>query len=269
MKIKLFVSDIDGTLLQLPEGIPESTLQLIRMFKNRGNFFTLCTGRSIAGTRDVAKAVDLDVPAIVMTGSVIYDFSSERLICAHSLHESYSELITECAMKQPDIAVVVNTLYESYRIKSNLHLEKRGTLADREAPIASLNAVKNEAVYKILIVHQDHATLRQLERFIGKRFDGVFNVNFASRHFVEIVSADAGKDKALQELANILNVSLENTHYAGDGLTDLPAMLAAGTSSAPKNAPLEVKKAADWLFPAAEKHGLNEMLSRVLNSEHE
>lgn len=77
---------------------------------------------------------------------------------------------------------------------------------------------------------------------------------------MEIVPQGVSKLAGLRRLAQHIGVSLKETVVIGDGLDDLPAIEAAGLGVAMGNAPLEVKRAADWVTRSNEQLGVAYMV---------
>ena len=75
----LVVSDIDNTLLSVPEAIPACNREMIRLFNRLGGHFTVATGRTVASVRPFLQEIELSAPAILYGGGMLYDFSKDIL----------------------------------------------------------------------------------------------------------------------------------------------------------------------------------------------
>jgi len=87
---------------------------------------------------------------------------------------------------------------------------------------------------------------------------------FASRHFAEVVAPGAGKAAAMQTLSARYHVKPCNTFAAGDGMTDLPLLQAAGYAFAPVDAAEPVRAASDMQIPTCEEGGMAVAFDRAL-----
>ena len=63
------------------------------------------------------------------------------------------------------------------------------------------------------------------------------------------------KGNAIRKMAELLNISVENTIAAGDAANDITMLQAAGVGCAMKNAAQEVKLAADYITEADNNSG--------------
>lgn len=74
----LFVSDLDGTLLNnSAEVSPESAILLNKSIENGINF-TIATARTPATIVNILKDINIKLPIITMNGSAIYDIKNDK-----------------------------------------------------------------------------------------------------------------------------------------------------------------------------------------------
>ena len=76
----LVVSDIDNTLLNAVEGLPEVNRATVQLFSSMGGRFTVATGRTVESVRRYLGDVAISAPVIALGGAVIYDFAQEQYI---------------------------------------------------------------------------------------------------------------------------------------------------------------------------------------------
>ena len=79
MKKRIFLSDIDGTLLKGRGSIPEAVAEAARKFAETG-WLCLCTGRSLASAEGIAGLLGVNAPSILLTGAELYDFQKKRAV---------------------------------------------------------------------------------------------------------------------------------------------------------------------------------------------
>jgi len=76
------------------------------------------------------------------------------------------------------------------------------------------------------------------------------------------------KKEALNEILKEFNLKPENFAYIGDDLVDIPVLKSAGLSFCPKDAPEEVKQAADYVTRTEGGRGvLREVIELILKSQ--
>lgn len=93
----LYVSDMDGTLLQPDARLSERTVSMLNEAIASGKLFTVATARTPATVASLMQRVSMNIPAIVMTGAALWNpadgrYSRLRLMepeAARSLLEVY------------------------------------------------------------------------------------------------------------------------------------------------------------------------------------
>ena len=93
----LYVSDMDGTLLQPDARLSERTVSMLNEAIASGKLFTVATARTPATVAPLMQRVNMNIPAIVMTGAALWNpadgrYSRLRLMepeAARSLLDAY------------------------------------------------------------------------------------------------------------------------------------------------------------------------------------
>lgn len=91
MAVKMFVSDMDGTLLNSKREISTVNVGKIRQAVGDGLIFTVATGRMYRAALPYAQQLGIDVPLITHNGAVIKTVGGERL----SINYIEPELVTQ------------------------------------------------------------------------------------------------------------------------------------------------------------------------------
>ncbi len=69
----LYVSDLDGTLLNENQEINDETAEIINGLIEAGLHFTIATARSIVSAAPIIAKLNLTLPQIVNNGVFVYD----------------------------------------------------------------------------------------------------------------------------------------------------------------------------------------------------
>ena len=86
----LYISDLDGTLLDPSPKITEYTADTINALTAKGMNFTFATARSIYSAIPITSALDINVPCILMNGVSIYDIRNEKYVMNHFIEPADS-----------------------------------------------------------------------------------------------------------------------------------------------------------------------------------
>ena len=81
----LFVADLDGTLLGADARISQESAALLRPMLDEGLPLAVATARSPATVVELLRPLGLRTPAVLMTGTMIYDVAHTRCLSATPL----------------------------------------------------------------------------------------------------------------------------------------------------------------------------------------
>ncbi len=91
----LYISDLDGTLLNSSKELSPFTRETLNKFISMGGHFSVATARTAASTTKILADLDVKVPAVLMNGAVIYDLRSERYIKTESIPEDKARMVID------------------------------------------------------------------------------------------------------------------------------------------------------------------------------
>ena len=69
----LYISDLDGTLLNSKASLSDDTRETINRLVEQGMFFTYATARSAISSKNVTEGLNLKLPIIIYNGTFIMD----------------------------------------------------------------------------------------------------------------------------------------------------------------------------------------------------
>ncbi len=81
----LFVTDLDGTLLGADARISQESAALLHPMLDEGLQLAVATARSPATVVELLRPLGLRTPAVLMTGTMIYDVAHTRCLAATPL----------------------------------------------------------------------------------------------------------------------------------------------------------------------------------------
>lgn len=261
LRMYLFFSDIDGTLLRGDSGIPAGVKAAARRFADAGGILTLCTGRSWISTAWVAKEMDIRVPCVLFTGAVLYDFTKGEIVDGTPLGPSIMPRLERTLAEYPELSVMAYTADRIYLLRNTATLAAKGVREEIEPRISSLDEVRGD-IYKIVMSSPDVSRLRECgEKVYG---DPGLYFAFASRHFGEVVAAGADKGGAARRLAAKLGVPMTRTFAAGDAMTDYALFKACAFAFATADAPDDLMRACHAKIPLCEQGGMEHAFDRAV-----
>lgn len=76
----LYISDLDGTLLNSDAQVSAESAKLINAAIDKGIRFTFATARSVYSAAPITSAININVPCILMNGVSVYDLKTDTYI---------------------------------------------------------------------------------------------------------------------------------------------------------------------------------------------
>ena len=266
MAIKLFVSDIDGTLLVSGKNISAKNIEAVQKMVEAGITVTLGTGRMYHAALPVAQALGVNVPLITYNGALIKSVSGEVF---------YEKPLP------PEIVVEVTNFFE----KNNWHIQNYSedklyfAVYDEYAKYYENNQkVKGQTigweemkkktahVCKMLGISSGLEETEKISAAVKKEFGDKISITRSTPIFNEIVCPGISKASAIKILEQRLGIDNSEVMAIGDSNNDLPMLKAAGKSIAMGNATDEIKSFCDYTTGFCEDDGFAEAVYKyVLN----
>lgn len=236
--IRLFASDLDGTLLNIAHGVDRTILSSVREVCDCDRHFAIATGRCMRSSASFGFA-GLPVSVICANGSLVYD-ADGALIHHDLLDRAFLEELLSAFPKLPFAFIATDHTYVTASMAtfqaSNTPpnpfaaLAMRGMRHNRGAESAneyvfgvSASDVLSHQVCKVNVRTPDAETRHGLESFLAACADTVTNAPFRPSLF-EITNRGVDKGAAVAWLADYLGVSPDEVAVYGDGGNDV-AML--------------------------------------------
>ena len=235
--IKLFASDLDGTLLNIFHNADSIVLGAIREAVEAGAHFATATGRTMRSNHDFGFD-GLDIEAIGSNGSIILDRNGQVIkhytidpAFVEELLRTFPQVCFECIAL--DHAYITGTREERLAgfhsdgfIKGIVMRGMRGRRKQLEADCLfeqPMDAILARDICKINARVNEPGLERELLAFLDDHTDTIVNAPFNPVMF-EITDKDVNKGVAVAWLARYLGFSEDEVAVYGDGGNDI-AML--------------------------------------------
>ena len=256
IKNTLYVSDLDGTLLNSSSQLSDTTVERLNyLINNRNINFTVATARTPATVTKLMERVNTTMPYIIMAGAAFWDnarheYSSIRII-DNSIISSLLNIFSDSYIN-PFIYRCHDNCIFAHHIPHLTDNEKE-FISERQVP-----SLKQMVYDKVLTANDkdgamlvmsmgDYVELRRIADEIDHKgiactymcYHDIFD---QSQGFLEIYARGTTKAAAIKQMADEINA--ERIVVFGDNLNDIPMMKIADCSVAVGNAFDEVKKFA-------------------------
>lgn len=256
MAVKLFVSDLDGTMLPSGDIVSSENIAAVQCAVRAGVTVTLATGRMFEAALPVAEALGVDVPIIAYNGALIKS-PSGRIYEEHAIDPMLARDIITFAQARGWYIQSYSGGVLRYAVaceESRFYEDSQkitGKAVGRDGMLAYVTGN-----CKLLLVTEGRAVSEARAQMLMDAFGAHIGVTRSADRLVEIVVKGVSKASALTALAAKLGITADETMAIGDAYNDLPMLKAAGKSVAMGNAFPEVKEEADYETLSCTENGL-------------
>lgn len=269
----LYISDLDGTLLDKEARLSPYTINTLNTLIQKGMYFSAATARTAATAALMLSPVHINTPVVLMNGVIVYDLNKKNYIQVQFLKETSVSFILH-SMKMCDLTGFM------YEIKNNsmaTYYETLATPAMQEfynervrnfkkpfIHVDNLSCVPSNGViyFALLDTRERLARLHDLLKTdAGLKMEFYQDIYSDGLWYLEIFNCLATKYNAVSFLKQY--GSFDKVIGFGDNLNDLPLFQACDEAYAVENAKLEVKKAASGIIKSNIENGVAFFLSHL------
>ena len=251
MKISdyLVLTDMDGTLLRVPNGIPEINIRKVNEYGSKGGHITCCTGRSVDAVKHFTDEIHFSAPGITCNGAVIYDFTENRPVFQMTVTENIFPLVKQIMEAFPEIGVEFHNCDGIFCTR--VSKEVIGHCDDEFLTYhtVTFDEIENVIFNKVLFAAPEE-TIARLMEYVDEHkdsdplFEG-FDFVHSNTLYYEILPEGVSKGFAVKKLAEIMGIDIENTIAIGDFFNDIDMFNASGYTVAVADAIEEIRNMTD------------------------
>ena len=258
-KIRLVVSDFDGTLLDDKANVTEIAKANIEKLRNAGGAFAISTGRMPNGIVPHALELGLKGAVSCFQGAVIIDLETKKVLFEGRIPNKSA--VAACKkLEALNLHIHAYDLWDFYCNKDDDALKEYETMMRSKAklvldkPLSQFLEETGIDIFKLvaMVPVEDNEYIRQTLE--NEPIDGCV-VTRSGAHLVEINNANYSKGTAVEFLSRYYGVSIEETLCVGDQLNDISMIEKAGLGVAVKNADERLKQAADYVCEYTNNEG--------------
>ncbi len=255
MNNTLYISDLDGTLLNSDKELSEYTKETLNALIANGVNFSVATARTAASTIKILSGLNINTPVVLMNGVVIYDIQNNKYIKTESISVQTSEAIIGVLKEHKTTgfmyAVSDNKLVTFYE---NLDSEALRDFHDervakyyksyKQTDDFKREIRKNKVIYFTLIDEYEvliniFNALKSLRDIDVELYKDIYKEDL---WLLEIFSKNASKYNAVKYIRDFYG--FDKMIGFGDNLNDIPLFEACDESYAVSNAAEKLKEKA-------------------------
>lgn len=260
--MKLFVTDLDGTLLRSDTSLSDYTVNTLNSLIERGMMFTYATARSYSSASPLVKKLALSCPAVTFNGVFIVDPRTGEYL----IENGYSEKSRAVAMDyflSEDVAPLVYAFIDGKERVSYLETRMKNIQSYVDArrgdkrlrPVRELKALFEGDPFYFTIINPDD--IKALDTVFTEENGFARNIQkdtYDDYYWYEIYNSTASKSNAVLQVKKL--VGSDCLVCFGDNLNDISMVEAADLGVAVANAHSDLKKAADLIINSNDDDGV-------------
>lgn len=242
----LYVTDLDGTLLEPDKSIKPDNLKLINQLIDEDVNITYATARSLITAKQVIGDINFKLPVIVQNGTFILSPKGD-MILGNYLGDSILDTVKDYDISPIVYSQIGKNNYFSY-IKDKMSAGVKAFVDDhlddpRNHPVNTYEDLYEGDIFYLLLI-DDYDKLKPLYDLFKEDYYAVFDQEMYSHDWwLEVMSPDASKANAIKYLKQKLQC--DEVVVFGDGKNDIEMFEEADYSCAVENAAPELIKCAD------------------------
>ena len=277
---ELFITDLDGTLLDDEKRISNSNLDAINKLRKNNIPFSVFTGRNFYSAYEYIRALEVEGLVALQNGALIIEMPSRKVINEICLEKGTGVQIYQLA-KEWDFTIVGYTAYHEfdtnqlkdmfveissqkpsffdYYFKNN---SKRIQMVDS----LDLFFTDRKKIGQLAIIGKE-AELSDLLKVVDETYQNkishVLSPIGGDYGFLEFFGPKVSKGDALSYLLKRYDTTAAKTVFIGDNYNDLPLMKKVGLPVAPDNALREIKDHCKIVVSSNNNHAVKEAINQI------
>ena len=261
-KIKMVVTDMDGTLLNSNHEVSNRFFELHQGLKDRGIQFVAASGRQYDSIIDKLSPIKDDIIVIAENGGFVMQQDKELL--STPLPLPIKNDILNLIENMEDIHPVLCTKNKAYLL--NTSTEFADKLKEFYSAYEMLNDLRDYTgeVLKIAIYH-----FKSSEDYIYphvKHLEQNIKVKVSGLNWLDLSDVNAHKGHALKKVQELYHILPEETMVFGDYNNDLEMLAMSKYSFAMENAHENEKKIANYSTDSNDNFGVERILEKLIKN---
>lgn len=261
---QLYVSDLDGTLLDSSGRLSDFSRENLKRLLDAGLNFTVASARAIDEIGPVLGDLPFKLPVIAVNGAYLTDYKTGKHFQINAMKKPVAQAIFEiirkknlwpfvCTFNGQKDCLYYQTLNHPATQWYRQALLTLGDKSKRLQETQNLAGVFNESIISLAVMG-DKEPVGEIAEILAKEFPGQLeNFYFENPYspgywWLTIHDKKACKSIAIRELMEMTGFAKEHLTVFGDHINDIRMMEQAGTAVAVANAEEQVKNTADLII---------------------
>ncbi len=265
----LYISDLDGTLLDSTAKLTPYTKEIIRDLIDKGMLFSVATARSQSSV-DILSDLHIRVPCVQLNGVLIYDFAVGQYIDCMPMDTKTANDIIGILKKYDRMSFVykfdsdcgINVEFErlSNEVEQNFFEARKDNDYKSFCQKDNITVTDDEkAIYFTMVDQYDRLLpiYREIQQLPLAKAT-LYSDNYSDLYFLEVFSVNATKANGVLKVKEL--VGADKIVAFGDNLNDIDMLKIADVGIAVEDCVAEVRQYADKIIGRSDRNGVAEYL---------
>lgn len=263
----LYISDLDGTLLNSNGVLTKETIDIIKHITEKGEVFSLATSRPFSIVKKIVMDLEIKCPVVIYNGVFIVDYMNNKTIVSNYFNMETNEYLKKL-FKEYNILPNVYSFIEGIECVSLIPHEsnkyfRESRKADKRIKLVNyLDKLYDGNIFSYLCMGDKEKIQPIYERLKkDNKVYCVFQQELYNKeeYWLDIAPKEATKASATLKLKKLLNC--DKIVSFGDGINDIELFEISDDSYAVQNAKHELKKIATGVIDSNDNNGVAKWLS--------
>lgn len=265
----LYVSDLDGTLLNTNSELSEKSKEIINSLVEKGVKFTYATARSFSSASKILKGLNLTIPAITYNGAYFVEPKDGKVIYSTAFSNAQMNYISAILIENKTYPLVYSLLDGEERVswlEGKEHVGMLSYLKARTGDKRLRGVTKGEELYSGSIFYYtiigEENELEELKAYFDDTTQFICTLQRElygdGEYWLEIMPQDATKAMGVKWLKGI--TGCDQVICFGDGINDISMFTIADEAYAVANAHLKLKQISTGVIGSNDDDGVAQWL---------
>lgn len=238
-KIKVVISDLDGTLLNSEHRISSYTKSIFKELHEQNYLIIVATGRHHLDAMAIIEELGFPVYLVTSNGARIHSPTKELLFAFNLKSEAVQSVLS--LEIDPEITTVLFKEQVWQTSKTNKKLNSFQKEMTYPPEVVDFDTLEDFSAIKIFFTHDNHEKLVALKERILVDHSEEFSHAFSLPICLEFMDKSVDKSVAIAKILEKENFSFQEAIAFGDGFNDENMLKATGKGLIMGNAPENLK----------------------------
>ncbi|EWM53663.1 HAD-IIB family hydrolase [Ruminococcus flavefaciens] len=266
----LYLSDLDGTLLNSNQRVSDYTAKTVNELIDDGIFFSYATARSLNTARKVTSGIKSGIPVIVYNGVFVIDTATGEKMLSNLFGEDVHSVIDEMLSNEiyPTVYSIQNGNEKFSFVKDKINDGMKDFVNSRKGdsrtnPVETSAELHKGQIFYLTCIDTEERLLPFYDKY-KEKYHCVFQKDiYSGEQWLEIMPLKATKSSAAVQLK--AHLGCDRLVVFGDALNDTDLFEAADEGYAVENAADELKELATGIIESNNDDGVAKWLERNAN----